>query len=112
LLIKAGCLDCVAGELTRPALLWRLLALQAPTPPSYVPIPAAYSFNKSLALELALFGFPLQCHPLDVFHEAYKDTRYILAKDLSHYIGKEVTLIGWFLTEKIVSTKKGDRWNL
>src|SRR6185437_13364595 len=46
LLIKAGCLDCVAGELTRPALLWRLLALQAPTPPSYVPIPAAYSFNK------------------------------------------------------------------
>lgn len=108
LLIKAGCLDSVAGELTRPALLWRLLASQASTPPSYIPIPEAYSFHKSLIHELALFGFPLRCHPLDVFHEAYKDIRYIWAKDLTLYIGKEVTLIGWLLTEKIVSTKKGD----
>jgi error-prone DNA polymerase len=108
LLIKAGCFDSVAGELTRPALLWRLLAAHASTPPSYIPIPDAYSFQKSLAHELALFGFPLRCHPLDVFHEAYKDTRYILARDLAQHIGKEVTLIGWLLTEKIVSTKKGD----
>lgn len=108
LLIKTGCFDSIAGELTRPALLWRLLASQAPTTPSAVPIPEAYSFQKSLAHELALFGFPLQCHPLDVFHEAHKDTRYILAKDLALHIGKEVTLIGWLLTEKIVSTKKSD----
>lgn len=108
LLIKAGCFDSLARELTRPALLWRLLASQAPTPPSYVPIPDAYSSQKSLAHELALFGFPLQCHPLDVFREAYKDIRYILAKDLAQHIGKEVTLIGWLLTEKIVSTKRGD----
>lgn len=108
LLIKAGCLDSIAGELTRPAMLWRLLASQASPPPSYVPIPEAYSFQKSLAHELALFGFPLRCHPLDVFHEAYKDVRHILAKDLAMHIGKEVTLIGWLLTEKIVSTKKGD----
>jgi len=107
LLIKAGCLDSIAGELTRPALLWRLLASQASTTPSYVPIPEAYSFQKSLAHELALFGFPLRCHPLDAFHETCKDVRYILAKDLAMHIGKEVTLIGWLLTEKIVSTKKG-----
>jgi error-prone DNA polymerase len=30
-----------------------------------------------------------------------------LAKDLTLYIEKEVILIGWLLTEKIVSTKKG-----
>jgi error-prone DNA polymerase len=108
LLIKAGCLDSIAGELTRPALLWRLLATQASTQPSYIPIPEAYSFQKSLTHELVLFGFPMQCHPLDVFHEAYKNSRYILAKDLALYIGTEVTLIGWLLTEKIVSTKKGD----
>ena len=29
LLIKAGCFDSIAGELTRPALLWRLFASQA-----------------------------------------------------------------------------------
>ncbi len=60
LLIKAGCFDSVAGELTRPALLWRLLASQASTTPGYIPIPDSYSFQKSLAHELTLFGFPMQ----------------------------------------------------
>lgn len=108
LLIKAGCLDSIAGDLTRPALLWRLLASQGSISPSCVPVPEAYSFQKSLAHELTLFGFPLQCHPLDVLREAYQDSHRIVAKDLPSHIGKDVTLIGWLLTEKIVSTKKGD----
>jgi hypothetical protein len=32
LLIKAGCFDSVAGELTRPALIWRLIAIPVRTP--------------------------------------------------------------------------------
>jgi hypothetical protein len=43
LLIKAGCLDSIAGELTRPALLWRTVASQSTKPPRYIPIPAEYS---------------------------------------------------------------------
>ncbi|TKB79520.1 MAG: DNA polymerase III subunit alpha [Nitrospira sp.] len=108
LLIKPGCLDSIAGELTRPALLWRVFASQATKPPSYIPIPTEYSVQKKLHHELALFGFPLRCHPLDLFKEALADTSHILAKDLNQYMGKEVTLIGWLLTEKIVSTKKGE----
>ncbi|MFO0701116.1 MAG: DNA polymerase III subunit alpha [Nitrospira sp.] len=108
LLIKAGCCDSIAGELTRPALLWRLLASQATKPPGYIPIPAEYSAQKKLHHELTLFGFPLQCHPLDLFKDSLAATPSILAKDLDQYVGKEVTLIGWLLTEKIVSTKKGE----
>jgi len=108
LLIKAGCLDSIAGELTRPALLWRVFAAQATKPPSSIPIPTEYSAQKKLHHELALFGFPLRCHPLDLFKEALAGTSRILAKDLGRYVGKEVTLIGWLLTEKIVSTKKGE----
>ncbi len=107
LLIKAGCFDSIAGDLTRPALLWRLLASQSVKRPTAIPVPADYSFQKSLAHELALFGFPLSCHPLDPFKEAYQDLPLTLAKDLGQHIGDEVTLIGWLLTEKIVSTKKG-----
>ena len=59
LLIKAGCFDSIAGELTRPALLWRLFASQAPKSPGYLPIPPEYSRQQRLAHELALFGFPL-----------------------------------------------------
>jgi error-prone DNA polymerase len=108
LLIKAGCFDSIAGELTRPALLWRVFAAQATKPPSFVPIPTEYSAQKALQHELTLFGFPLHCHPLDLFREALVGISHIFAKDLDQYVGKEVTLIGWLLTEKIVSTKKGE----
>jgi len=108
LLIKAGCFDSIASELTRPALLWRIFAAQATKPPSFIPIPAEYSAQKKLHHELTLFGFPLRCHPLDLFREALAATPHVLAKDLGQYVGKEVTLIGWLLTEKIVSTKKGE----
>ncbi len=108
LLIKAGCFDSIAGELTRPALLWRVFASQATKPPSFIPIPTEYSAQKKLHHELSLFGFPLHCHPLDLFTEALNGTSRILAKELDHYVGKEMTLIGWLLTEKIVSTKKGE----
>lgn len=108
LLIKAGCLDSIAGELTRPALLWRVFAAQATRPPTYIPIPMEYSAEKKLHHELSLFGFPLHCHPLDLFKEALAGVSRTLAKDLAQYVGQEVTLIGWLLTEKIVSTKKGE----
>jgi DNA polymerase III alpha subunit len=97
-----------AGELTRPALLWRTVASQSTKPPRYIPIPAEYSPQKRLHHELALFGFPLCCHPLDLFKDTLATTPHMLAKDLGQYVGQEVTLIGWLLTEKIVSTKKGE----
>ena len=108
LLIKAGCFDSIAGELTRPALLWRVFAAQATKPPSFIPIPSEYSAPKKLHHELTLFGFPLHCHPLDLFHEVSTSIPHILAKDLAFHVGEVVTLIGWLITEKIVSTKKGD----
>jgi len=108
LLIQGGCLDSIGGELTRPALLWRLYAAQASTPPRYIPIPPAYSCQRARALELSLFGFPLQGHPLDIFRDVIQTIPHILAKDLPLHVGKEVTVIGWLVTEKIVSTKKGE----
>jgi error-prone DNA polymerase len=108
LLIKAGCFDSVAGELTRPALLWRLFASQAAKPPGYLPIPTEYAFQQKLAHELELFGFPLSCHPLDLFKEVLAHIPHLPAKDVSLHVGEEVTVVGWLLTEKIISTKKGE----
>lgn len=108
LLIKAGCFDSVAGELTRPALLWRLFASQATKPAGYLPIPPEYSMPQRLAHEWDLFGFPLSCHPLDLFKEILAHIPHIAARDLSQHIGKHVTVIGWLVTEKTISTKKGE----
>lgn len=108
LLIKAGCLDSIAGELTRPALLWRLFAAQAAKLPGCLPIPPEYAVDRRLSHELALFGFPLSCHPLDLFQEGVAHIPHIAAKDLPQSVGKQVTVIGWLVTEKIVSTRKGE----
>jgi len=107
-LIKAGCFDSIAGELTRPALLWRLFASQATKPPGYLPIPPEYSAQQKLAHELELFGFPLSCHPLDLFKGVLVRLSHIAAKDLAQHVGEAVTVIGWLVTEKIISTKKGE----
>ena len=108
LLVKAGYFDSIAGELTRPALLWRVFAAQTTRPSTHIPIPTEYSPQKKLHHEIALFDFPLRCHPLDLFKGALAGVSRILAKDLDQYVGKEVILIGWLLTEKIVSTKRGE----
>jgi error-prone DNA polymerase len=108
LLIKAGCFDSIAGELTRPALLWRVYASQSATPPVYLPIPPEYSFRRKLAHELELFGFPLSCHPLDLFTNVLAHIPHRPAKDLSQHVGQEVTVIGWLVTEKIITTKTGE----
>ena len=108
LLIKAGCFDSIAGELTRPALLWRLFASQAPKSPGYLPIPPEYSLQQKLTHEIELFGFPLICHPLDLFKDVLARVPHISANDLPEHVGEQVTVIGWLVTEKIVSTKKGE----
>lgn len=79
MLIKAGGLDSIAGELTRPALLWRIFASQATTSPNSIPIPSEYSLQKRLQHELAFSGFPLRCHPLHLFKDALTATSHILA---------------------------------
>src|SRR6185295_10882654 len=82
-LIKAGCFDSIGGELTRPALLWRLFASQAAKPPCYLPIPPEYSRSQKLHHECELFGFPLSCHPLDLFKDTLDRIPRILARDMA-----------------------------
>ena len=107
LLIKAGCFDSIAGELTRPALLWRLFVSHATIPAASLPIPPEYSMQQKLGHELALFGFPLSCHPLDLFKDMLARIPHIRAKDLAQHVGEQVTVVGWLVTEKTISTKKG-----
>ena len=80
LLVKAGCCDSIAGELTRPALLWRLLArgakreedvqLLETAPLSALPIPDEYTREQKIQDEIELFGFPLSCHPIELHASA------------------------------------------
>jgi len=108
LLIKGGGFDSIAGELTRPGLIWRLHAIQSGEPSRYVPIPPEYASPQQLAHELEIFGFPLDGHPLERYCDRVRGLPLALARELAQYVGRTAILLGWLVTEKIVTSKKGE----
>jgi DNA-directed DNA polymerase III PolC len=125
LLILTGCFDAIAGEVTRPGLLWRLYANHPacglssqqsalkqttpllPTSPT-LPIPNDYAIESKIQHEIQLFGFPLQCHPLTLYAQYWSHLNFIQAIDMAAHVGKPITMIGWLITEKSAATKHGE----
>ncbi len=106
-LIRAGCCDSLAGELTRPALLWRLYA-DRHQPVPHLPIPEEYSEASRLAHEVETLGFVFSRHPLELYRSHLNGVRYIAGRDMAQHVGRQVTMIGWLITEKSVETKDGE----
>ncbi len=104
-LIKAGCCDSIAGELTRPALLWRAYAERKAL--SGLPIPDEYSPSQNIVHEAEAFGFVVSCHPLELYYAQFNTLRHISGSDMASYVGRHVTMIGWLITEKFAETKDG-----
>ena len=128
LLIKAGCFDRIAGEVTRPGLLWRLYAEGKPyhsrngnvsslssdassflfhASPS-LPIPIDYSHTQKIQHEIELFGFPLSLHPLELFAASFDTRQCVPACEMDQHVGKTITMVGWLITEKSAQTNQGD----
>ncbi|MFC1825499.1 DNA polymerase III subunit alpha, partial [Thermodesulfobacteriota bacterium] len=127
-LVKAGCFDPISRGTNRPGLMWQALKYfsrdaqdkdpglfewarknkpaqeMAETPHN----PAPYSRSRMLKHEVETLGFLLSTHPLDRFADLLKKLDYIRAKDLPHWIGKQVTTVGWLVTGKTVQTREGD----
>ena len=128
LVIKAGCFDRIAGEVTRPGLLWRLYAEGKPyhspnghgsslssdaspcmfsASPS-LPIPNDYSGTQKIQHEIELFGFPVSVHPIELFAASFDARQCVSACEMLQYVGRKITMIGWLITEKSAQTQQGD----
>jgi error-prone DNA polymerase len=105
ILIKAGCFDSIAGELTRSGLLWRAQARAAEKSGDDLPNPAEYSAARKLGHEIEIFGFPLSRHPLELCR---MKNDCVAARDMERYIGRSVVMKGVLVTAKMTQTKKGD----
>ena len=125
LLILTGCFDDIAGEVTRPGLLWRIYADHPacgisprqsalrhtrPLLPTVrlLPIPNEYSTERLIQDEIHLFGFPLRCHPLELYTTQLQGLKLTQATEMATHIGHHVTMVGWLITEKAASTKHGE----
>jgi error-prone DNA polymerase len=120
ILIKAGALDGISGGATRPEMIWTALAwhearqLRRPVErslfqdlPAIVPPRAPqYSARTVLQHELETLDFLISRHPLSLYAEQLSQLKYVRGADLPRHVGKRVTTIGWWVTGKIVTTKK------
>ncbi len=105
-LVRAGCCDSIAGELTRPALLWRLYADNDSTL-SPLPVPDDYSAVQKRAHEIESFGFLASRHPLTFFRKQINQLRPVPASQMHRFVGHRITMVGLLITEKAAETKHG-----
>ncbi len=104
-LIRAGCCDSLAGELTRPGLLWRLYAGETGVSP--LPVPDDYPATQKVAHEMEAFGFLASRHPLTLYRRQIEQLRPVPASQMHRFVGRRITMVGWLITEKPVETKDG-----
>jgi error-prone DNA polymerase len=112
-LVKAGCFDSLAGRERRPALLWELLNFQQQSGSllfeQHTELPAAPAHDAALVLrhEVESLGFLVSRHPLTLHKAAWQRHKPIRAADLINYAGQWVTMVGWWITTKVVEDKHG-----
>ncbi len=123
ILIKAGSFDGVEGMEERPRLMWQLYQSRASQqrrdkPASlldlndqdsyYIPDTGAYSEKTMLIHEADVLGFLISRHPLSLYAKLLQHLTYVPACDLKKYVGREVPVIGWLITGKVVHTKNDE----
>jgi error-prone DNA polymerase len=83
----------------------------APALPLFAPEPLepprapAYDRETVLRHEVETLGFLLSAHPLDPYERALRGRGVVAARDLDRYAGRRVTVLGWYVTSKLVHTK-------
>jgi DNA polymerase-3 subunit alpha len=123
MLIKCGAMDCFRE--TRPTL-FRLLDIyfhkMKLQKESYTDLFIKDSFdlieqvktNKDFSLvekclaEYESFDYMVTRHPLDFYSEWTEQKNIVKAADMGKYNHKRIKMIGWYMSSKRISTRKGD----
>jgi error-prone DNA polymerase len=119
LLIRAGCFDDTEGIERRPALQWELLAAHRQRgnagtlslfddEPSGIPQTVPYDEKTVLNQEIDTLGMLASRHPLTLYRKTLERIKTVSAVDIGEHIGETVTMAGWWITGKPVSTKHGE----
>ena len=112
-LVKAGCFDSLEGKEKRPTLLWELLNFQQQSTgllfeqSTELPHAPAYDAKTVLRQEVESLGFLVSQHPLTLYKEAWLRHKPIKGSELIRFSGKWVTMVGWWITTKMVEDKNG-----
>ena len=67
-----------------------------------------FSVEEICKTEYESFGYMVTRHPLYFYRSFTEHPSIVKAKDLNKHRGKNVRLIGWYMTSKRIRTRKGD----
>ncbi len=67
-----------------------------------------FSVEEICKAEFETFGYMVTRHPLHFFNQFTSDKSIVKASQLPDKVGKNVKMIGWFMTSKRVKTSKGE----
>jgi len=116
LLISIGACDSIAGERNRAQLLWTALMTgsesgdTAPSlfEPETTPPPARdMSHHEKMRLLYRSIGFLCDRHPLFFWQQNTSRLEQIRAADLPRFIGRDISITGWPVTQKAILTGTG-----
>jgi error-prone DNA polymerase len=118
LLVRAGAFDSIAQGANRPELMWQLAewkqgrALSKRRTPSLFdqelappPRSSPYDDRKALLDEVETLGFLLSRHPLTLYRDKLRGQPIIEGRNMSRHVGREVQMVGWWVTGKVIATK-------
>ena len=115
--IRSGCLDSIAGVLTRPQLVWMYVNQRTDSCLLRTPAPLEigdYSPEMKIYDAVRTLGVFADRHPVDVFRSKIDQRlarrgmpQAILSTEMQSYIGRMVTLAGSLATAKEVQTRAG-----
>jgi error-prone DNA polymerase len=76
-------------------------------PATDLPTPAAYDEKTVLRQELATLGMLASCHPLLLHRRAVAQLKPVRASEMGQWVGRYITMVGWWVTGKTVQAKDG-----
>jgi error-prone DNA polymerase len=106
-LLVAGACDKLDSALNRSQQFWQMRRFYCTRSDGVTPELLPLTSQQYLQNQYQILGFLTACHPITLIKvNDFKGK--IKAKDLQAHIGKVVTILGWCVTAKTVSTKFGD----
>ena len=106
-LLVAGACDKLCSGGNRSQQFWQMRRFYCTSSSGTIPDLRPLTLQQYLQNQYQILGFLTACHPITLIKVNNPDVR-IKAKDIQICIGKMVTILGWCVTAKTVSTKFGD----
>ena len=123
LLIRCGAMDCFSK--TRPTLLRQidiyynqkkilddnynsLFMNESILLEKEVETDVQFTLEEICLAEYETFDYMLTAHPLHFFKDLIENHKAVFANELNKHHGKWIKMVGWYMTSKRISTKKGE----